>query len=76
MLRFLLLYYLFKNKVTSSFNGIDGTAPSRVTAIAAAFAANSRDRGTSMFSLMHARKYPVKVSPAAVVSTAVTLYAG
>ena len=55
---------------TSLRQGIEGTAPARLTAIAEALALICRISGIGIPSVNPARKYPVKVSPAAVVSTA------
>ena len=48
---------------------MDGAAPNREMAIPAALAAKSMAFGTVSPFKMPAIKYPVKVSPAAVVST-------
>ena len=48
-------------------------APARETAIAAALEAISNDAATFFPAKIEARKKPVKVSPAAVVSTVGTL---
>ena len=58
---------------TSSYTGIEVDAPRRDTVIADAFDAISRADATSLPFITDARKYPVKVSPAAVVSTGSTL---
>ena len=55
---------------TSSIVGIEGAAPGRETAMAAAREARFRQDGASIPAAQQATKYPVKVSPAAVVSTA------
>lgn len=58
---------------TSAMVGMEGAAPGRDTARAEAREAFSRQRGMSSPLAREARKKPVKVSPAAVVSTAFTL---
>ena len=58
---------------TSRFIGMDAVAPGRETAIADAFAAISSPSLTGIPSMIEEIKYPVNVSPAAVVSTALTL---
>ena len=62
--------------MTSSRYGIDPTAPGLVTAIDDALALILSISGISILFMSPARKYPVKVSPAAVVSTALTLNIG
>ena len=57
---------------TSSIVGIEGAAPTRVTAIEEAFAAVRSAVWMSAPSDSFRMKKPVKVSPAAVVSTAFT----
>ena len=52
--------------------GMEGAAPLRVTEIAAAAAARRRASGRDISRSSAAAKYPVKVSPAPVVSTAST----
>ena len=65
----------FQNCVshTSRIVGMEEEAPERETAIAAALEAMSKDAAPSFPAVMDAMKKPVKVSPAAVVSTAGTL---
>lgn len=64
-------FFFYAECVRSSASvGMDGAAPRRVTAIAAARAARSIACGTPSPRSSEARKKPVKVSPAAVVSTA------
>ena len=58
---------------TSSRRGMDAVAPGLETAMAEAFAAISSPSGTGIPPIREERKYPVNVSPAAVVSTAFTL---
>ncbi len=55
------------------FQGMDAVAPGRETAMADALAASSSPSCTGIPSMIEEIKYPVKVSPAAVVSTAFTL---
>ncbi len=62
----------YKAAITSSREGIEGEAPFLVTVIEDAFALIFRISGIGIFSKMPEIKYPVKVSPAAVVSTAFT----
>ena len=62
--------HIFNASSTSFLNGIDCTAPFLVTAIDEAFALILSTSGIAMPSIIPARKYPVNVSPAAVVSTA------
>ena len=64
--------YCYFHARTSSRSGMDTEAPARVTAIADAFAASSMAASTVSSLETAAMKYPVKVSPAAVVSTAFT----
>jgi len=52
---------------------MDAVAPGLETAIADAFAASSSPSCTGSPSIIEEIKYPVNVSPAAVVSTAFTL---
>ena len=59
----------------SSKYGIEGSAPFLVQAMAPAFAAILRESLDVLPLSICARKYPVKVSPAAVVSIASTLNA-
>ena len=56
--------------------GTEGAAPVRETARADAAEASCSAVCTDFPALTAARKYPQKVSPAAVVSTAFTLNAG
>ena len=63
---------LCKKALTSSSFGIDGAAPFRVTEIAAAALALSMAAAGASPRASPATRYPVKVSPAAVVSTAFT----
>ena len=58
--------------MTSFRQGMEGTAPGRETAMEEALALIFSAWGMSMPSAKPARKKPVKVSPAAVVSTAFT----
>lgn len=62
-----------KKLSASAHSGTDGDAPFLVTAIAAARAAMSIACAAASPFSNAAIKYPVKVSPAAVVSTAFTL---
>jgi len=55
---------------------MEGAAPLPITVIAAAFAAFKSASGTELPFTAEAIKYPVNVSPAAVVSTASTQKAG
>ena len=57
---------------TSSFVGIETAAPLDITEIAAAALAILSAGLISFPSAIQERKYPVKVSPAPVVSTALT----
>ena len=57
---------------TSAIVGIEGAAPTRVTAIEEAFAAVRSAVCISAPSVSFLMKKPVNVSPAAVVSTALT----
>ena len=61
------------NFSTSSYSGILGAAPFRLTAMALAALAVFRISGIYLSFVIPDRKYPQKVSPAAVVSTALTL---
>lgn len=63
----------FNSTMTVSIIGMDGSAPLRDTAIPAATAAVRRAFCASPWRRISERKKPVKVSPAAVVSTACTL---
>ena len=67
---------LRRNSRTSSAVGTEGAAPVRETARADAAEASCSAVCTDFPALTAARKYPQKVSPAAVVSTAFTLNAG
>ena len=67
-----LQYQVYVHFSTSARNGIDGAAPGLDTAIAEAFAARSSTFSIGSPAMTPAIKYPVKVSPAAVVSTAFT----
>ena len=58
---------------TSSALGMDGVAPGLETAMEEAFAAILSASWMDLPSITAAMKYPVNVSPAAVVSTAFTL---
>ena len=61
---------------TSSLVGIDDEDPLRVTVIDEAREANFKVSSISNPRTSPEIKYPINVSPAAVVSTAYTLYAG
>ena len=62
---------IFYNKfITSSKYGIEGIAPGRETAIDEALAAIRIASSLQYPRIIAARKYPVNVSPAAVVSCA------
>lgn len=61
---------------TSHNDGIDGAAPILVTAMADAVVARFKQSSMLFCFIIPARKKPVKVSPAAVVSTGTTLFAG
>ena len=61
---------------SSSYIGMDGEAPFRETATAAALAAISKAFFAVAPDVTACRKKPVKVSPAAVVSTTSVLIAG
>ena len=66
------LVFCYFQARTSSLRGMEAEAPARVTAMADAFAASSMAASAVSPLETAAIKYPVKVSPAAVVSTAFT----
>ena len=68
-----IIFYQRLHSSTSFFRGMDAVAPGRETAMADALAASSSPSCTGIPSIIEEIKYPVKVSPAAVVSTAFTL---
>ena len=52
---------------TSSASGMESAAPCLCTLIAEAFAARSIQTGIGIPDMIEAKKYPVNVSPAAVI---------
>lgn len=69
-------YLPFKKSMTSSRDGIEDEAPERETAMEDAAAAVFNASSGDFSFIIEPRKKPVNVSPAAVVSTAFTLYIG